>query len=338
MLPPPTFASPPLLPASPPPTAFPTVLCKAPSKPQRRSRTRPRGYWCSLSNTLSELAQFLDGSTTLPTARELEAAGRSDLAGALRRHGWRHIADTTGLTLASIARPRSIYLAACTPSPPLRMRPYMYWRNFENLQAELEPYVQDGGLPTAKQLLEARRSELIRAISMHGGWKQVAERMNVRPSSKPDWSEISVVLRHVRLAAERAGLPEAHFPGMSVLRRYGTRGLLSAIRTRHGGLANICAIMSSSQTSSHPASRKPRGYWTVDTLRNEVMRCAKQLCEHEKPLHMPTATELRRIGRSDIVAAVGRAGGFRRIAKLCSLPRRKRRSADGKRQVPHVPH
>ncbi|PXF42911.1 hypothetical protein BWQ96_07358 [Gracilariopsis chorda] len=282
MHPPLTFVKPPLLPLSPPPKPLRTLLCKAPSKapskppskPPRRPPTRPRGYWCSLSNTLSELARYLDGSTTLPTARELEAAGRSDLAGALRRHGWAYVADKTGLQLASIARPRSIHLAACTPSPPLRMRPYMYWRNFDNLQAQLEPYIQNGGLPTAKQLLQAGRSELIRAISIHGGWKPVAKRMNVRPSSKPDWSDLSVVLRHVRLAAQTAGLSDAHLPGVPVLRRYGTRGLLSAIRTRHGGLSNIARIMSSSETPSPPTLRKPRV--TGLSTRLETKSCAVQ--------------------------------------------------------------
>ncbi|KAI0566367.1 hypothetical protein FGB62_9g324 [Gracilaria domingensis] len=305
------------------------VLCTAkprrPSRqerPQSKNETKPKRryrYWSSLSNTVSELAQYLNGSQTLPTARELESAGRFDLASALRRHGWSHVSQVTGLPLAAVARPRSLYLVACTPSPPLRMRPYRYWKDFNNLDQALRPYVHNHGLPTARQLLEANRSELVRAIRMHGGSKAVARRMDVRPSSKPDWSDLSVVQHEVRRAMQRADSSDDQLPNVYIVRKFGTRGLLHAIQTHHGGMAQLVRTMYRSQAKKEPVTRKPRGYWTEERLISEVLRCARSLSETDEPLCMPTALQLKRIGRSDVLSAIDRAGGVRRVAKACGL-------------------
>ncbi|CAN8075593.1 unnamed protein product [Agarophyton chilense] len=278
-------------------------------------RKRRYRYWSSLSNTLNELTNYLNGSKVLPTPRELQQAGRQDLAAALRRHGWSHVSAVTGIPLASVARPRSLYLVACTPSPPLRMRPYRYWRDFRNLEHELRPLVRNNGLPSASQLVQAKRGYIVRAIRIHGGWKAVAHRMGVRPSSKPDWSDISVVQQEIRRAMQRANLDDTHSPSIHIVRKFGARGLTHAIRSRHGGMT---AVVDGMQQSTKKYQKRNR-CWNEQRLRQQVMSCAKAISETDQPIDMPTAAQLRMLGRTDVIYAISKAGGFLQVAKACGL-------------------
>lgn len=136
----------------------------------------------------TSVAASAEGSI-LPTQTELLQAGRSDLAGALRRHGWETVSHASGLQLSSHARPRSLNLVFCTTLRLAsgRMRPYMYWRDFSHLRDELHDVMRLEPrahlLPPAHRLRALGRSDLVRAIQKHGGWPAVASRLGVRCAS-----------------------------------------------------------------------------------------------------------------------------------------------------------
>lgn len=241
----------------------------------KRKRAKPYGYWTSEKNVLDELRMYVSDATkrshnkgsekirntgirsrendtvdvngwnTMPTAKELEFSGRSDLAGAIRRHGWARIATAAGLRLSSVARPRSLNLTFCTTLQLRsgRMRPYCYWRDFENVRNEVEDIMQSNGLqalPSARILLSLGRSDLLRAITLHGGWLKVADRLNIPTASQLPWDSLETVLMELRLVASVTGSPH-ECPSIADIRAHGRRGLLSAIRHHHGGLRAVAS-------------------------------------------------------------------------------------------------
>lgn len=153
--------------------------------PQSPPPKRPYGYWTHLPNVLRELEVYLSEHPTLspgvmPTATQLTQDNRRDLAGAIRRHKWPVVAEAAGLVLSSIARPRSLNLVYCTTLRSGRMRPYMYWRDFGNLKREVLDHMRETGsekIPSAASLEKAGRSDIGRAIRMHGGWSVLQRRL-----------------------------------------------------------------------------------------------------------------------------------------------------------------
>ena len=153
---------------------------------------RPRGYWKNPQNVALELRKLITekGLDRLPTQAELRRGGASSLSSAIDAHGGLALfADILGMDL-SVRKPNG------------------YWEDFDNLAKEVKPYLvgakvaaSDGPtdlkivkedalsrvsqglpklyMPTQKQLIDAGRSDLIRAIRQHGGSSAVAERLGV---------------------------------------------------------------------------------------------------------------------------------------------------------------
>lgn len=284
----------------------------------------------------------------MPTQSELLEAGRSDLAGAIRRYGsWKKVAEEAGLVLSSIAKPRSLNLIFCTDLKLRsgRMRPYMYWRNFENLRRELSEFITDSCaeprlehddtcenvIPRASELEAAGRSDLARAIRIHGGWKAVATRLNIqgRLRSGEFWADFGNVEAEVKRIAVEHMAHHAHstMPSLALLKRHGPSGLYTAITRRHGGAASVAKRLGLRMA----VAKKPRGFWVdKDNLREEVLFCLKALCDsspERNPRAMPTHGELVELGRFDVSSAIDRWGGARKVATMLGLrytPRNRR--------------
>lgn len=65
--------------------------------------------------------------------------------------------------------------------------------------------------------------------------------------------------------------------------------------------------------------RKPKGYWSdIDNLKHELIEVQKTSAELRDDC-MPTARELRSIGRRDLDNAITKTGGYRRVAELLGL-------------------
>lgn len=156
---------------------------------------RPYGYWKDPANRVKEIVEFAEAQNDpqrMPTERELREAGRIDISNAIRRNGgWQQAAKESNLVLSSISRPRSIYLAYCVNlRPGTIMKPYNFWKDFENLKQELQAFIDgfysrnkgeaDRKVPLMKDLELAKRYDLIRAIHNHGGMDSVIQKMDLQ--------------------------------------------------------------------------------------------------------------------------------------------------------------
>lgn len=304
---------------------------------QRAARKRPYGYWKKPENIHAELLKFIHDhsqAAVMPTQSELIEAGRSDLAGAIRRYGsWKKVADELGLVLSSIVKPRSLNLTFCTDLK-LRsggMRPYMYWRDFDNLRTELvhvlEAMRQDeecelceGVLPSASQFEGIGRSDVVRAIRIHGGWNEVAKRLNLSSSShaKEYWADFSNVEAEIRrIIQENASSSRRKvMPQLTKLYECGSPGLYNAVVRRFGGSARVAKRM------GLETAKKPNGYWTLANIKKELELSLLEICNLNSardPSVMPTKTELKSVGRSDVYSAIERMGGKHSIALKVGL-------------------
>lgn len=300
-------------------------------------RKRPYGYWKRRENIHAELLDFVSEHSrkaVMPTQSELIEAGRLDLAGAIRRYGsWKKVADEVGLVLSSIAKPRSLNLIFCTELK-LRsggMRPYMYWRDFDNVRSELIDVIRvlcdnkeleecGGVIPSAAQLEDAGRSDLARAIRMHGGWNAVAEKLDLGVAFRPKdyWNHFSNVEDEIRTIIKEH-MPDSdpkRMPSLAMISAHGTPGLYNAVVRRFGGSAQVATRM------GLVTARKPHGYWSRENLRKEVLSSVKEICEQNPdrdPSLMPSKAELRSIGRGEVYSAVERMGGIHYIAPKVGL-------------------
>lgn len=315
------FTRPPVLARGPMPVPY--SCATSPTK-------RPYGYWVQSGNLRRELRAFAAESADparMPTERELVAGGRADIAGAVRRAGsWEVVSRDAGLVLTSIARPRSLYLTYCTALRSGRMKPYMFWRNFDNLRAELLSFMEERGLaptaplPTASVLDAAGRSDLVRAIGLHGGVETVSRRLNLRTRyhTKGHWREFENVKRGVRDVMLVFGTPGV-MPPLALLRENAPPGLWAAVVNFHGGAAGVAKRMG--LPLAHP--RKPRGYWAVRENRAEEVRGfvdrLRDAGVYRYHGAMPTKAEMERHGRADLLRALERYGCFQEVAKDVGL-------------------
>jgi hypothetical protein len=184
-----------------------SVSTEALPEPRLARARMKRGYWNDPENMTSELRNFAVAQgdpNRMPTESELRRGNRVDVASAVRRFGgWERAASEAGLVLTSIARPRSIYLAFCIDlKPGAILKPHNYWNEFSNLRDELMEFVKQRDsnssrrnatksiavpstlnrrlLPSTAELELARRSDLVRAIHKHGGFENVARRLDLR--------------------------------------------------------------------------------------------------------------------------------------------------------------
>jgi superfamily II DNA or RNA helicase/septum formation topological specificity factor MinE len=127
------------------------------------------GYWDDFANLERELLAFIEKHGTpgvMPTREEFKKASRNDLNNALHRYGGsQSVAERLGLRLASTAKPPD------------------YWKDFANIEYELLEFIREHGtpgvMPTQLKLNKAGQNSLAIAISKHGGWLLVSERLGL---------------------------------------------------------------------------------------------------------------------------------------------------------------
>ena len=80
------------------------------------------------------------------------------------------------------------------------VRPPGYWDDFANVELELRAFIAehrvDASMPTIPELEAAGRHDLVAAVLRHGGYRQVAERLDIarrqrsnppaQPAQEPD--------------------------------------------------------------------------------------------------------------------------------------------------------
>lgn len=127
------------------------------------------------------------------------------------------------------------------------------------------------------------------------------------------WSDFSRVEAELRAFMEAQGTPDA-MPTQHAMRLAGRTDLLHAIK-RHGGPRAVAE-----RIGVEPSNRrKSYGYWrNFANLEAEIRAYA---AAHGTPTMMPTQEDLQANGRSDMVNAIRRNGGFYEIADRLGLQR-----------------
>ncbi|KAK4536870.1 hypothetical protein CDCA_CDCA10G2895 [Cyanidium caldarium] len=288
----------------------------------------PVAYWHNFENLAREIYDFCEENgiaweRRMPSQSELEKMPhpRPYLSNAIRLHGgWLAVADRLGLQLTSIARPQSLYLTFAVKMRSTRMAPPNYWRDWNNVSREVLDFVRTRGksfhhMPTAQELEENNRSDLVRAISKHGGFHAVARVLGLLTRACPRgyWDDFPHVHQEILQAAKHAGVAPGVMPTLRQLSMYGATGLPQAI-ARHGGVAAVAPRLHLRPQRHIRARRKPLGYWTQHTVDAEMRAIVQQYGR------MPTKQFLNDIGRRDLEHAAQKFGGLTAAAQRIGVP------------------
>ena len=133
----------------------------------------PDHYWKDLKVVERELLLWIEQHGTpgtMPTESQLFVSGRGDMAKGIQNYHSGFKAVTAALGLKPGSNPSSV-------------KPGAYWREWENVEAEMQAVSKACGapeqMPTKNQLLANGYSSLYQAIHKHyGGMYKFAERLN----------------------------------------------------------------------------------------------------------------------------------------------------------------
>lgn len=277
-----------------------------------RTKKRPYGYWKHLPNVVQELKLYLQEhpSPIMPTATDLAANNRYDLAGAIRRHGgWIVVAKAANLIPSAYARPRSLHLTFCTNIRSGRMRPYGYWLHWANVRNALcEIIEQEGIIPSARAMERMGRSDVSRAIRRHGGWRVVRKKLidegilhtshptvqQQDPSQNQSLSYWTHTKLHAVLdsIAQDSGKSSGDIPTLQDIEQYGPPHFVDIV-TQFGGLQ------------------------TMEQDRIHAVDIVKKIAVNDE---MPTLEEIHhQAGGRPAVEIIRRGGGARIVAKSAQL-------------------
>lgn len=310
-----------------------------PSKSARRSwQRKPHGYWNQLENVERELllvnAQLgHHGRRMLPRLADIKALGRGDLIAALMKHGG---VKQVSVALRWARAPSGSVRRIRQVREKLYRRPAAYWKDVECVHCEMNAFIEEFGvrgvMPTRKQLYEFGRADLANAAMRHGGLRIIAKQMKLkgRNDVKPRgyWRDFSAVQDELVNFSNKycAGV----MPTADELLSKDLSSLVNAIAA-HGGFPSVAE-----RCGLKPRNVKKQGaplLWDEARLRREylsfLMTFYPQLAKERT---MVGERQLRSHGRNDLSYAIGKFGGFAKLAKTLGLKKcvfRRKSNDDG---------
>lgn len=241
---------------------------------------KPNGHW-SDEKIIIELESLVKKLEHFPTHLDLQELNRNDLIGAIGKHG-------------GINRFRRLMKYEIKHNSP------GYW-NKENTLIELKLTIKElGYFPTSLELHELNRSDLNSAMRKHDGINHFRELLKYEIKHKPPgyWNEENT-FSELKLVIEELG----HFPLNFELQNM-KRGNLSRAIMINGGFNKFRKLL------GYKENRKSRGYWTEETVINELKTIIKKLN------HFPTQTELENFKEYGLISGINRKGGYVKFRKL----------------------
>lgn len=277
--------------------------------------SKERGYWKDVENVANELRAWMQENsvTMLPTQAMLRQAGACSLASSIDYHGGIHF-FASKLGLKSYKR-----------------RPNGFWSNIESVRGEIQEYVTtqvgDDGveqliMPTAQDLLEAGRSDIVRAVRLHGGFHKVALSIGAVSHRSRQWEEAEI-LKMLSNLNERG-----HEVCRKTVREMNMDGLESAI-DRLGGFPyfiqlldeehEMCVVhLSSSDAWSSSSSEEPvcdQLQCPVPYIQKVATKVRVWMASKGLSRRLPTRKELENANRVDIWRGIQRAGGLQKLSE-----------------------
>ena len=272
---------------------------------------RPRGYWdYGLGIELREFASKTGDSNLMPSTSDLRTFGRHDILNAVQAVGGiRMAARIAGLLVPKKEERRPIVLPRSLPSNTTR--------TFETVKIKLREFSVEhcgGRQPRVRELIEAKRHDLLHDMRLYGGLIEVSNAAGLEPTDDETrrprgyWNEFSVVRKELQDFTAHYGFPGL-MPTRDQLIRAGRRDLCYAI-TRHGGFSTVSARL-------HVMWVGPCNYWRV--FRNLRKRLLDFIRRHGPHGIMPTTPRLHRMGRQDLIYGIALHGGVMSVAGRLNL-------------------
>ncbi|MEW5858037.1 MAG: hypothetical protein AB1861_11740, partial [Cyanobacteriota bacterium] len=262
---------------------------------------KPRSFWKDFSNLSKELFTLikeLGNPGIMPTIDELIKSERKDIVNGIKKHGgFPVVAEKLGLKLTYVKKINR------------------YWDEFSNVERGVFAFIEERGttgvMPTSEELRKASKSSLAAAISQHGGFSVVAERLGLTYATKSYgyWKEFSNVEYEVFKFIKKQGTP-GMMPTSQELTEAGQSSLVVAIQ-KYGG----CQLVAEQLGLSY--AKKSQGYW--DDFSNVERELLTFINEGDTPGVMPTTKNLKKAGKSSLAVAISDHGGFSAVAEKLGL-------------------
>lgn len=255
--------------------------------PKRKSP----GYWSDWEKFTTELQSIIHDFGNFPSSEELRELGRGDLVRAAYRYfgGMQSVREKLGHSAARKA--------------------IGYWQNEDNILNALKKVVGElQHFPTMSELKKRGQSGLAKVMSMNGGFSKYAKLLAHEPTEKTKgyYQDFENVRADLLKIQQEFG----HFPSCWELQKKGHTSLVSAIYKYHGGFRKV-----RSRLGEKPAIKR-NGHW--DNFSNVEKEIRSWIKSHHS---FPSQRKLLREGRSVLVYAIKRHGGFAKVrARMCYGP------------------
>ena len=299
-----------------------------------KKNNKERGYWRRIENVENELRKWMERnqmSSVLPTQGMLRSSGAHSLASSIDYHGGLSVfADLMNLKLHT-------------------RRPNGYWKNFDVLRDELLGFLSTSStvsdlaseseslcssqmnfvMPTAQELMKEGRSDLVRAVRLHGGFTQVALAMGIHSHrSSSQWEEVGILKALRRLKSQGKHISR------QAIREEDMAGLESAI-DRLGGFPYFLKLLDDNRESCQPfpKSSSVDDIWSSESSSCDTLQCPTPYIEKvansvvvwmetnsDIKYRLPTRQELELNGRLDIWRCIQRAGGLQKLSEYLDIP------------------
>jgi hypothetical protein len=194
-------------------------------------------------------------------------------------------------------------------------KPSGYWKSIDHVAKEVRAVNEARGeidyIPSVRELNQLGRGDLIHAISKHhGGFQCVAEYMGLKFRKRRSryWHDFENLKQELLSYIEECGTPGV-MPTKQELENSDKRALSAALSI-HGGVAQVAQRLN----LRFSYDRKPRNYWKdFQNLEAALQAINEQLGNPSDQL--PTYAQLQEIGRTDLISAVSKSGGWPSVAE-----------------------
>ena len=175
--------------------------------------------------------------------------------------------------------------------------------NFELLKSEIQEIANKlEHFPSQKDLVNLKRQDLIWGIKKKGGFRKLRDILGFEQIRNPNgyWNK-----KEIEKRLEQITQDIQKFPTEGDLNSLNNGDLLSAIR-RNGGLSFF------RQKMGYTSKQRARNYWSdLEKIKREIEPITNTLG------HFPTAEELEKMNRSDLLSAICRHhGGLTKIKEF----------------------
>ena len=272
----------------------------------------PDQYWEDIEVVKREVLLWIEQHGTpgtMPTSAQLCVSGRADLFNGISKHqsGFKAVTATLGLIPGS--------------NPP-SVKPTAYWREWENVLAEMPTVSKACGvaeqMPTDHQLRANGYTSLAVAIGKHyGGIREFAERLDLpmqhNRAPANHYRDFSILEAALLEFGAKHGTAKT-MPTKAQLDTNGRSDLLGAMKRYHGGAAAVAGRLGLEMAQDH----LPDQHWKdAEVMKREVLLWIEQ---HGTPGTMPTGAQLFTSGRADIANGISKYhSGFKAVTAALGL-------------------